>query len=50
MEAIHFFVPFSINCISALIIIINTARIRSTVQKKEPYKQMLRKQFHQFYL
>jgi hypothetical protein len=45
MNVIHFFVPFSINCISALIIIINTARIRSTAQKKEPYKQMLRKQF-----
>ena len=42
-----FFTPFSINCISALIIIINSAQIHSIAQKKEPYKEVLRQLFRQ---
>ena len=43
----HSLLPFAINCISALTIIIIATRIRSTVQKKQTYKQVLSEQFHQ---
>jgi hypothetical protein len=44
--ACHFFLPFILNIISALMIIINTARQRSTAQKQKPYKYQLREQFY----
>jgi hypothetical protein len=37
----HFCVPFAINCISALIVIITAARIRSNSQKAKPFKKYL---------
>jgi hypothetical protein len=43
----HFFVPFSINVISALVIIIAAARSRSTAQQDCSLKQHLRAQFEQ---
>jgi hypothetical protein len=43
----HFFVPFLFNCISALIVIIIAARVRSNTQKKQPYKKFLLEQFQQ---
>ena len=46
LNVIHFFVPFSINCISAVLIIIKAARSRSNAQKKLTYRQLLREQFH----
>jgi hypothetical protein len=46
LNVIHFSVPFSINCISALVIILTAARTRSNAQKKLSYKQLLREQFH----
>ena len=45
MNIIHFSVPFSINIISAIIIIVLTARQRSTVQRDRTGHQLLRKQF-----
>ena len=47
MNIIHFFIPFIINFISALFIIIIAARSRSNAQKKVSYKQHLREQFQQ---
>jgi hypothetical protein len=47
VNILHFFVPFLVNCISALVVIITVARIRSNAQKKQPYKQILRAQFQQ---
>jgi hypothetical protein len=44
--ACHFFLPFILNIISALMIIITTARQRSTAQKQKPYKYQLREQFY----
>jgi hypothetical protein len=41
----HFIIPFSINLISAIVIIINTARTHSNARKKQSYKQYLREQF-----
>jgi hypothetical protein len=43
---LHSSVPFSINCISTLMIIIIAARSRSNAQKKGSYKKYLREQFH----
>jgi uncharacterized membrane protein len=43
----HFLVPFIINIISAVLIIIITARQRSTVQKKLTRAEYLRNQFQQ---
>jgi len=42
----HFIIPFSINFISAIIIIINVARTHSNGRKNQSYKQHLREQFH----
>ncbi|CAF3762335.1 unnamed protein product [Adineta steineri] len=44
VNIVHFSVPCGINCISALIIIIFTARIRVTAQENQSYKQLLYKQ------
>lgn len=43
----HFTVPFSINFISSIVIIINAARIHAHARKNQPYKQHLRKQFRE---
>ena len=45
MNIFHFIVPFIINFISALLIIIMVARTRSIVHKKQTYKEHLRQQF-----
>ncbi len=42
----HFSIPFAINCISAVIIIIIAARTRSNSQKTKPFKDHLREQIH----
>ncbi|CAF1061423.1 unnamed protein product [Rotaria sordida] len=47
MNFCHFIIPFSINVIATLIIIITAARKRSIVQRQVPYKQHLRKQFRE---
>ena len=41
----HFFLPFGINCISALIVIFTATRTRSLIHKNKSYKQLLREQF-----
>ncbi len=41
----HFIIPFSINLISSIVIIINAARIHSNARKKQSYKQYLQEQF-----
>jgi hypothetical protein len=43
---LSFFLPFTFNIISALIIIISIARHKSTTQKQLTYKQQLRKQLY----
>jgi hypothetical protein len=43
--AFHFILAFIFNIVSALIIIIHTARQRSTAQKKQSHNGQLRKQF-----
>ena len=48
MNLIHFIIPFAINIISAFIIIIRTAYIRSMVRKKNSYRKHLKKQFNEF--
>ena len=45
LNVIHFSIPFSINCISALIVIITAARTRSTIHKNRSYKQLLNEQW-----
>ena len=47
MVIFHFLVSFSINLISALVIIATTARQRSSVLTQQTYREHLRKQFHQ---
>lgn len=42
----HFVLPFSINCISAMIIIATVARHRLAAQKKKSYKDHLIEQFY----
>jgi hypothetical protein len=42
----HFFLPFILNIMSALIIIINTARQKSTAQNQQPQQHQLRQQFY----
>jgi hypothetical protein len=41
LSVIHFSIPFSINCISALVVIITAARTRSSIHKNRSYKQLL---------
>ncbi|UJR29387.1 hypothetical protein I4U23_010599 [Adineta vaga] len=45
LNILHFSVPFAINCISALVIIVATARTRSNIQKTQSYKKILHEQF-----
>jgi hypothetical protein len=47
VNILHFSFPFAINCISALVIITATARMRSNVRKKQSYKEHLRIQFRE---
>ncbi|CAF1537599.1 unnamed protein product [Adineta ricciae] len=44
INLLHFLLPFSINVISALVIIVITARTRSNVQRKQTYKEHLYQQ------
>jgi hypothetical protein len=46
-NVIHFSIPFGINCISALVVIIVAARTRSVAQKKQSYTKHLHEQFKQ---
>jgi len=43
----HIIVPFLINLISAIIIIIMNARQRAAIQKQQPYKKILNQQIQQ---
>ncbi len=47
INTFHFLVPFTINIISAIIIIVMTARQRSHLENHRPYQHLLREQFHQ---
>ena len=47
MNIFHFSVPFVINAISALIVILVLARTRLHSQKKKSFRQHLHEQFHQ---
>jgi hypothetical protein len=47
VQIFHVFVPFCINVISALIIIMKNARQRSTVRTQQSYTQHVREQFQQ---
>jgi hypothetical protein len=47
INIIHFFTPFSINIISALLIMFRSARIRFNVRAKLSYGYHLREQFYQ---
>ncbi|CAF1003630.1 unnamed protein product [Adineta steineri] len=47
IHLVHFIIPFSINLISAILIIILEARTHSNARKKQPYKQYLREQFRE---
>ena len=47
INIIHFCIPFGINVISVLIIMILVARQKSTANREETYKEHLWKQFHQ---
>jgi len=46
LNIFHFSVPFAINCISALTVIIIAARSRSNSQKTKSFKEHLREQIH----
>jgi hypothetical protein len=46
LNIIHFSLPFAINCISALTIIITVARTHSNSQKTKSFKQHLREEIH----
>ena len=45
MKVFHFILPFAINIVSALIIIIAAARQRASIQKQLSYKQHLKEQW-----
>ncbi|CAF0930767.1 unnamed protein product [Adineta steineri] len=47
IHLVHFIIPFSINLISAVLIIILEARTHSNARKKQTYKQYLRQQFRE---
>jgi hypothetical protein len=47
IRIIHFVIPFIINFICALIMIINIARSHSNARKNKTYKQYLREQFNE---
>jgi hypothetical protein len=44
LNIFHFSLPFSINCISAVIVIVIATRTRSNAQKKKSFKEHLREQ------
>jgi hypothetical protein len=48
IHLVHFITPFSINLISAILIIMLAARTHSNARKKQTYKQYLREQFHEY--
>lgn len=43
----HFLIPFSINLISSMVIIINVARTQARARKNQTYEEHSRKQFHE---
>jgi hypothetical protein len=45
MHTFHFFGPFMINLVSAIILITKKSRQLSDIQRKRPYKEILREQF-----
>jgi hypothetical protein len=45
INVVHFFLPFSINLVCAIVIIITTARQRASAQKQISYRQHLREQW-----
>ncbi|CAF1421215.1 unnamed protein product [Adineta steineri] len=47
MNILHFFIPFTINLISALIIIVLTTRQRAKTKGHQNYRKLLREQFNQ---
>jgi hypothetical protein len=47
MVIVHFFVPFTINLISATLIIFAVARQRSTIRKQQSFHQHLREQLNE---
>jgi hypothetical protein len=47
MNIFHFIVPFSINLISTILMIISIARNKSKCRQKQTYKKHLQEQFHQ---
>ena len=44
---IHFFVPFLINTVSAVTLILVTAKQRTTAKRQQTYQSMLKEQFQQ---
>jgi hypothetical protein len=49
INTFHFLIPFTINIISAIIILVMTARQRSHLENHRTYQHLLREQFHQHY-
>ena len=47
VQIIHFIIPFLVNLISALVIILTIARTHSTARKNQTYQQYLRQEFQQ---
>jgi hypothetical protein len=47
VHIVHFMIPFSINLLSAMMIIVNVARTHSNARKKQTYTQHLKEQLHQ---
>ncbi|CAF1608505.1 unnamed protein product, partial [Didymodactylos carnosus] len=47
MNIIHFIVPFTINLISAIIVITGTAHARSTIHAQQSYGERLKEQFRE---
>jgi len=46
LQMFHFIIPFSINLISAMTIIVNVARTHSNAHKQQTYTQHLKEQLH----
>ncbi|CAF1277948.1 unnamed protein product [Didymodactylos carnosus] len=44
LNSIHFIIPFAINVVSAILIIIKSGRAKSNAQTDQPYRQILKKQ------
>jgi len=47
INIIHFFLPFIINLVTAILIIVVAARKRSVTRQQQTYRELLREQFHQ---